>query len=78
MIVQPTGDDVVAGQIANGRFSRSRPLDLAAIDKPVDLAGDVVVDLAEAQRFEPAPGSCTEVSEGVPAVDDHRPLPVER
>jgi hypothetical protein len=41
-------------------------------DEPVDLPGHVVVDLGEPERFEPARGSCAEVSERVPAVDDDR------
>ncbi len=47
------------------------------VGQPVDLARDVVVDLGEAERFEPARGSWAHVSKSVPAVDDHRPVPVE-
>src|SRR5438093_315270 len=45
---------------------------------PVGLAGDIVVGLAEAERFEPRRGSWREVSLVVVAVGDHRPPPVER
>ena len=45
---------------------------------PVGLTGDVVVDADEAEVFEPPRGSRARVSLRVVAVDDHRPLRVER
>src|SRR5262249_27387847 len=45
---------------------------------PVRLAGDVVVYASEVHRFEPPRGSWAHVSLVVVAVDDDRPLPVER
>ena len=45
---------------------------------PVGLACDVVVYAGEADAFEPPRGSWAQVSLGVVAVDDHRPLAVER
>ena len=44
---------------------------------PVDLAEGVVVDGREPELREPARGSRAHVSKAVPAVDDHRPGPVE-
>jgi hypothetical protein len=69
-IVQRAGDDVSAHKLSNGRSCRVRAFDGEAVRDPVGLAGDVVVDALEGERFEPARGSWARVSEGVPAVDD--------
>ncbi len=45
--------------------------------EPVGLAPDVVVDVRHAEALEPPRGPGAHVSERVPAVDDHRPPPVE-
>jgi hypothetical protein len=45
---------------------------------PVQLAGHVVVHLAEAQALEPPRGSRRHVSSGIPAVDNHRSRAVEK
>ena len=68
---------LVAHHAASGGRLRVVTLDRQFVGQPVDLARDVVVDLGEPECVEPARGSCAEVSERVPAVDDHGPLAVE-
>src|SRR5205807_3835391 len=51
---------------------RGRPLDRPAVGQPVGLAGNVVADVLEAQRGEPARGPWAQVSEVVVAVDHNR------
>jgi len=53
------------------------PFNGEVVREPVGFAGDVVVDVLEAERFEPARGSWTHVSGVVVAVDDDRPAPIE-
>jgi hypothetical protein len=48
------------------------------VGEPVDLPKGVVVDLGEPERFEPARGSWAQVSEGVPAIQHHRTIGIER
>jgi hypothetical protein len=48
------------------------------VGEPVGLAGGVVVDVLEAERFEPTRGSWAQVSDIVVAVDDDRTPSVER
>src|SRR5207244_2267544 len=66
------GDDVRAqpatggGPVGEGAFGGQ------VVGQPVDLAGSVVVDVGEAETFEPARGSGTHVSKAVPAVDGSR------
>ena len=45
-------------------------LDGEAVSEPVDIPGGVVVDVGEAEGFEPARGAWAQVSETVPAVHD--------
>jgi hypothetical protein len=75
-IRRPAGDGIVPSQVTDLGLAGPRSLDGAPVDEPVDLARDVVIDLGEPERFEPARGSCAEVSERVPAVDDDGTAPV--
>jgi hypothetical protein len=48
------------------------------VGKPVGLAEHVVVDPGEPEGLEPARGSWAQVSQPIPAVDDHRAGAVQR
>jgi hypothetical protein len=74
---QPTCNDVGPGELAGGDELGS-PFDGEVVGEPVGFSGDVVVDVLEAERVEPARGSWAHVSEVVVAVDDDRPVGVER
>jgi hypothetical protein len=71
------GDDIAALGVAGAQDPGLLALGLQAVGEPVGLAGDVVVDLGEAELFEPARGSGAHVSQRVMAVHDHRPVGVE-
>jgi hypothetical protein len=58
-----TGDDIVVGERADRRDFGVRALDRQPVCEPVGLPGVVVVDLGEAECFEPARGSWAQVSE---------------
>ena len=66
-----------AGPGADPRLASLRAFDGEAEAAPVGLAGGVVVDLLEADAFEPRRGSWAHVSLAVVAVDDHRSSLVE-
>ena len=61
-LVDSRGCDVVAGDVAGARFSCLLAFGRQAAGKPVLLAGDVVEDRLEPERFEPARGSRADVS----------------
>jgi hypothetical protein len=65
-------DGVASDHASDGRQVAPVAFDRHVVGKPVDLSGRVVVDLVEPERFEPARGPWTQVSERVPAVHDHR------
>src|SRR5438034_3968086 len=66
------------GDAPDARAAVGRALERKPERAPVGLARDVVVDAGEAEVFEPRRGSWARVSLGVVAVNDHRPLRVER
>jgi hypothetical protein len=72
LVGQAALHNVISGELA-GRDELGVSLDREVVGEPVGLAGDVVVDVCEAERFEPARGSWAHVSEVVVAVDDDRP-----
>src|SRR6185312_7812201 len=74
---QRTGDDVIADQRTDRRDFGVLALNWQPVREPVSLPRLVVVDLGEAERFEPARGSWAQVSERVPAVHDHWPSPIQ-
>src|SRR4051812_4021153 len=71
-ILQTARHDVAASEVDGARLCRLRTFAGQAAGEPVGLAGDVVVDVLEAERVEPARGSWAHVSETVVAVDDDR------
>ena len=75
-VAELAGKDIIAGKLSRGRDLLVLPFDRKVLRDPVDLAWEVVVDLGEAERFEPARGSWAEVSEPIPAVDDDGPLAI--
>jgi hypothetical protein len=57
LVSQFAGDDVGAHEFARGDDVGCLPVDGEVACEPVGLAGNVVVDVLEAERFEPARGS---------------------
>jgi hypothetical protein len=76
-VLEPAGDGIVSSHLPHGHLGGAGPLDRPPADQPVDLTRGVVVDLSEPESFKPARGSCAEVSERIPAIDDHRPTAIE-
>ncbi len=72
-LVQTARRYVPAGHVAGARALSAGALDRKTGREPVEFPVDVVVDLRVPQALEPPRGSWTEVSGGVPAVDDDRP-----
>jgi DnaK suppressor protein len=77
-IAEAAGGRIGVEQVAGVGDVGVRALTGQSVREPVDLAGGVVVDVLEPERFEPPRGSRAKVSEAVPAVDDHRARPIER
>ena len=77
LLVEPTrgraGTDDASGASAAVVAALERKSERA----PIGLTCGVVVDVCEAERFEPRRGPRAQVSLVVVAVGDHRPLPVE-
>jgi hypothetical protein len=76
-VVETAGLNVLPSEAPDLRQPGLLSLGGKPVGQPVLFARDVVVDLLEAQRFEPARGSRAEVSYVVPAVDDDRPRLVQ-
>jgi hypothetical protein len=79
-IAHPLGQaaryNVVSGELTDGD-EVVVSFDREVVGKPVRLAGRVVVNVLEPERFEPARGSWAHVSDVVVAVGDDRPPPVK-
>jgi hypothetical protein len=58
-------------QVTGARAMRVPTFNWQSGCEPVELAGGIVVHLAEAERFEPARGSWAHVSGAIPAIHDH-------
>jgi hypothetical protein len=76
LIGEAAGHDVISGELA-GRDELGVSLDREVVGEPVGIAGDVVVDVLEAECFEPARGSWAHVSEVVGAAHDDRATAIE-
>jgi hypothetical protein len=57
LVSQFAGDDVGAHEFARGDDVAGLAVNREVVCEPVGLAGNVVVDVLEAERFEPARGS---------------------
>jgi hypothetical protein len=76
--VERARGDCGARQTARAESGGTGPFGCKPGSQPVGPSGRVVVDRGEAERFQPTRGPWAHVSEAIPAVDDHRPRPVER
>src|SRR5262249_3572125 len=77
VVFYPSGGDDAVRDITGHSSGDIRSLVQESVRPPILLAGDVVVDTPEAERFEPPRGSRADVSLVVVAVDDYRPLAVK-
>jgi hypothetical protein len=72
LLVEAAGGNVAAEVRTDPGFAAARPFEREAGGAPIGLAGDVVMNLGEADALEPPRGSWARVSLVVVAVDDHR------
>ena len=71
------GRNVPASYVAGSGLRRVGALGRQSGGQPVNLSVDVVVNVGEPESFKPPRGPCTEVSGGVPAVDQDRPFGIQ-
>ena len=77
-LVQPGRGHILAEQVLGAGDVGLFPFGGKSVGKPVGLAEHVVVDPGEPEGLEPARGSWAQVSQPIPAVDDHRAGAVQR
>ena len=77
-LVQPGRGHILAEQVLGAGDVGLFPFGGKSVGEPVGLAQHVVVDPGEPQGLEPARGSWAQVSQPIPAVDDHRAGAVQR
>src|SRR6266540_1929437 len=77
LLVEAAGGDIATKMRADPGFATACAFERQSGRAPVGLAGDVVVNVGEADALEPPRGPWAHVSLVVVAVDDHRPFSVE-
>jgi hypothetical protein len=77
-LVQPGRGHILAEQVLGAGDVGLFTFGGKSVGEPVGLAERVVVDPGEPEGLEPARGSWAQVSQPIPAVDDHRAGAVQR
>lgn len=77
LLAGSAGRDVPPSYVAGSGLRGIVALGWKAGGQPVNLPVDVVVNVGKPETFEPPRGPCTEVSGGVPAVDQDRPCGIQ-
>ena len=77
-VVEAAGGHVCPGDVFEVYEARGGSLKGQPVRAPVSLPGGVLVDLAEAEAFEPPRGPWAEVSLEIVAIDDDRVVLTER